>query len=99
MAHKAHLAAPKPLSAREKEDEETRLAERGNEYQGSQARKSHVGTGVGLAWSEEVESAMKELGEGVDSRLVVIVSAALILCLLTSIQYCTFSQSILGRKR
>ncbi|RPD66332.1 actin depolymerizing protein [Lentinus tigrinus ALCF2SS1-7] len=72
--HKRHLAAPKPMSAWEKEMEEVKAAEReagGRSYEGSQARQNHVGQGVSLKWSPEVEEAVKELGATEESRLVV----------------------------
>jgi len=77
-AHKKHIAAPKPLSAREQELADVRAAEReagGGGYDGSRARLSHVGTGVGLNWSGEVEEAVVKLGEGEGSEVIVIVSA------------------------
>ncbi|KAI0647244.1 actin depolymerizing protein [Trametes meyenii] len=73
--HKQHLAAPPPMSAREKEMEEVKAAEReagGRNYEGSRARQSHVGQGVGLKWSSEAESAIKDLAESDDSRVVVL---------------------------
>ncbi|OBZ69233.1 Twinfilin-1 [Grifola frondosa] len=72
--HKRHLAAPKPMSAREKEMEEVKAAEReagGRLLDGSQARKNHIGTRVGLGWAEDVENAVKELGSEDGSRLVI----------------------------
>lgn len=76
-SHRAHIAAPKPLSAREKEMADIKAAERadGGGYEGSRARQNHLGTGVGLNWSQDVEEAVKALGDGDDSRLVVIVSS------------------------
>ncbi|TDL24739.1 actin depolymerizing protein [Rickenella mellea] len=74
-AHQAHTNAPKPLSAREKELEELSAADRqagGGAYESSRTRISHVGAGVGLAWSEDVELALKELGNGNTNQLVVI---------------------------
>lgn len=81
LAHKHHMAAPKPLSAREQEMADIRAAERdagagGGGYEGSGARQNLLGTGVGLAWTPEVEEAVGELGRGEGSGLVVIVSAA-----------------------
>ncbi|KAJ3905364.1 hypothetical protein F5879DRAFT_950964 [Lentinula edodes] len=74
LAHLKHIAAPKPLSSREQEMEDIRLAERSNapSYEGSRARTSIVGTGVGLNWTADVESAVKEMGNSDESGLVVI---------------------------
>ncbi|KAF8894496.1 hypothetical protein BD779DRAFT_842149 [Infundibulicybe gibba] len=71
-AHQRHIAAPKPLSAREQQMADIRAAESGGIYEGSRARVNHIGTGVGLNWSDEVEHAVKELGAGQGCRLVVI---------------------------
>ena len=70
--HKRHLAAPKPMSAREKEMEEVKAAEReagGRSYEGSRARQNHIGQGVFLKWSLEAEAAIKELVTADDSRM------------------------------
>jgi twinfilin-like protein len=78
VKHRKHMAAPKPLSTREQEMADVRAAEReagGGSYEGSRARQNHLGTGVGLNWSPEVEEAVKELGSGEESRLLVIVSS------------------------
>jgi len=70
-----HVAAPHPLSIREQEMIKLRAAERETaSYDGSRARTSYIGTGVGLNWSEEAERAVKELGQGTGSTLVIIVS-------------------------
>ncbi|EIW85446.1 actin depolymerizing protein [Coniophora puteana RWD-64-598 SS2] len=76
-AHKRSLAAPKPLSAREKEMEDIKAAEKqaGFSYEGSSARKNHIGTGHSFAWDPEAENAMKELGATETSRLVVLAIA------------------------
>ncbi|KAG2157606.1 actin depolymerizing protein [Suillus bovinus] len=73
-AHKRHKAAPKPLSAREQEMEKIKAAEReaGNSYEGSNARKNHIGQRVGLSWSSEAEDAVKGLGLRNDSRMVIL---------------------------
>lgn len=73
-AHKRHQAAPKPLSAREQEMADIKAAEReaGNSYEGSNARKNHIGQGVGLSWSSEAENAVKGLVSQNDSRIVVL---------------------------
>lgn len=75
--HKQHLAAPKPMSAREKEMEEVKAAEReagGRSYEGSRARTTHVGERLAMEWSPEAEKAIEELGTTDDSRLVIFVS-------------------------
>lgn len=73
-AHKRHQAAPKPLSAREQEMANIRAAEReaGNRYEGSNARKNHIGQRVGLSWSSEAEDAVKGLGSRNDSRIIIL---------------------------
>ncbi|KAI1794554.1 hypothetical protein LXA43DRAFT_995571 [Ganoderma leucocontextum] len=73
--HKRHLAAPKPMSTREKEMEEVKAAEReagGRSYGGSQTRQNHIGQGVFLHWSPEAEEAIKDLLVADDSRLVIL---------------------------
>ncbi|KAI9057859.1 actin depolymerizing protein [Trametes sanguinea] len=73
--HRRHVAAPPPMSAREKEMEAVKAAEReagGRSYEGSRARQNHVGQGVGLKWSNEAEDAIKDMGAADDSRLVVL---------------------------
>lgn len=74
-AHKAQLAAPQPLSAREQEIADARAAERaaGGTYDGSSARRNHVGQTVGMKWNDEVEQAVKNLGQGSGSELVILV--------------------------
>ncbi|KAI5123335.1 hypothetical protein M0805_001760 [Coniferiporia weirii] len=74
IAHKAHLAAPQPLSAREREIADARAAERqmGVTYEGSRARRSYVGTGVGLNWSEEAKRAVQDLKGGQGDALVLL---------------------------
>ncbi|KAF8969943.1 hypothetical protein BDZ97DRAFT_1957569 [Flammula alnicola] len=72
-SHLRHVAAPHPLSAREQEMADLRASESETAtYEGSRARASHVGTGVGLNWSEEVENAVAELGRGSESAIVII---------------------------
>lgn len=76
-AHKRHLAAPKPMSAREQEIADIRAAEReaGVVYEGSRARHNHLGQGkVGYHWSAEAEDAVKRLGNGEGNHVVVLVS-------------------------
>ncbi|CCM02067.1 uncharacterized protein FIBRA_04143 [Fibroporia radiculosa] len=75
VKHRQHLAAPKPMSAREKEIEAVKAAEReagGLQYEGSQARRSHVKSDVGLKWTEDVENAVRDLALGNSSSLVVV---------------------------
>ncbi|KAH9857081.1 actin depolymerizing protein [Lenzites betulinus] len=88
--HKRHVAAPPPMSAREKEMEAVKAAEReagGINYEGSRARQSHVAQGVGLKWTDEAVDAIKELGAAEDTRLVVLsIDPATESLLLTSAQ-------------
>ncbi|TBU35777.1 hypothetical protein BD311DRAFT_680384 [Dichomitus squalens] len=94
--HKRHLAAPKPLSAREKEMEAVKAAEReagGRIYEGSRARQNHVGQGVFLKWSPEAEEAIKDLVTADDSRLVILsIDPATETLLLTSTNQIDVSQ-------
>ncbi|CAE7168490.1 unnamed protein product [Rhizoctonia solani] len=71
QAHQRHLAAPKPLTARERELEEIRAAERASSaaYEGSGVRQSIVGSRAGMKWTDELGEALRELQPG---RLVVI---------------------------
>ncbi|QRW27468.1 cofilin/tropomyosin-type actin-binding protein [Rhizoctonia solani] len=71
-AHQRHLAAPKPLTARERELEEIRAAERASSaaYEGAGVRQSIVGSRAGMKWSDELGDALRDLQPG---RLVVIV--------------------------
>lgn len=77
-AHLKHMAAPKPLSAREQEMADIRAAERVDApaYEGSRARTSIIGTGVGLNWTSEVESAVEGLGKGEEGGIVIVVRLA-----------------------
>jgi len=73
--HLRSLAAPKPMSQREKELAEMAEAERqaADAYQGSNARKSHLsGAVVGFIWSPEVEEALKQLAVEESSKLLVV---------------------------
>ncbi|EAU88317.2 hypothetical protein CC1G_05083 [Coprinopsis cinerea okayama7 len=73
IAHQQHLAAPKPLSDREKELSELRLAENAAaDYAGSRVRVNHIGTGVGLNWSSEAEEALAELARDEGSGIVIL---------------------------
>ncbi|CAE6521922.1 unnamed protein product [Rhizoctonia solani] len=71
QAHQRHLAAPKPLTARERELEEVRAAERASSaaYEGSGVRQSMVGSRAGMKWTDELGDALRDLQPG---RLVVI---------------------------
>jgi len=73
-AHQRHIAAPKPLSAREQELSDLKIAESatGGEYAGSRARVNHVGTGIGLKWSAEAEQAVVDLAEKTETMAVVL---------------------------
>ncbi|KDN51689.1 hypothetical protein RSAG8_00236, partial [Rhizoctonia solani AG-8 WAC10335] len=71
QAHQRHLAAPKPLTARERELQEIRAAERASSaaYEGSGVRQSMVGSRAGMKWTDELGEALRDLQPG---RLVVI---------------------------
>ncbi|KAG6814291.1 hypothetical protein H0H92_013416 [Tricholoma furcatifolium] len=71
-AHRRHVNAPKPLSAREQEMADVRAAEAGGAYEGSRARVNHIGTGVGLRWSDDLEDAVKQLAQAEHGAIVVI---------------------------
>jgi twinfilin len=78
--HLASQAAPKPMTPREKEIEEIKLAEgRSAAYDGSRVRRSHVAGAVGFQWSPEAEQAVKELGDSQQGKLVTLVSTDLLL--------------------
>lgn len=76
--HRASLAAPKPMSARELEmeemkQEELRASESGR-YAVSRARASHIKASMGMPWGEGLEDAVKALGQpGEEGRVVIIV--------------------------
>ena len=75
--HLRNLAAPKPMSQREKELAEMAEAEKrtADAYQGSNARKNPLsGAVVGFAWSSDVEEAFKQLALEESSKLLVVVS-------------------------
>lgn len=76
-AHKRHLAAPKPMSARERELADIRAAEReagSAPYNANAARKSPFGTGVGLKWSDAAEVAVRNLAEATEDHLITMAS-------------------------
>jgi len=74
-AHKRHLAAPKPMNAREKEIADIKAAEReagGTPHTVNAARTSPFGAGVGLKWSSEVEAAVRDLPYATEDFVVTI---------------------------
>lgn len=72
-AHRKHMAAPQPLSARERELAEAREAERqGEDYHSSRAPRQLHGETPGMTWSDEAKEAIAKLAKG-DDRLLVIV--------------------------
>ncbi|PPR08099.1 hypothetical protein CVT24_010560 [Panaeolus cyanescens] len=73
LAHLKHNAAPNPLSSREQELSDLRAAEASSAtYDGSRARVNHIGSGIGLSWSPDVEAAVHDLTHGTgDSVLIV----------------------------
>ncbi|PAV23919.1 actin depolymerizing [Pyrrhoderma noxium] len=73
-AHKAHNAAPQPLSAREQELADARAMERaaGSSYEGTRGRLSHVGDGFGLAWTAEVEDAVRTFGKASRDAIILL---------------------------
>jgi len=76
QAHLQHLAAPKPLSARELEMADVRAAETSSaSYQGSRSRATHVGAGIDFKWTPEIEEAVTELGRGDNCAIIVFVSS------------------------
>lgn len=73
-AHKRHIAAPQPMSAREKDMADVKAAERqSTTYEGSRARQNHIGTPIGMQWPQDVEDAVKELAGLSQDRLIVLV--------------------------
>lgn len=72
--HRQHLAAPKPMSAREKEMEEVKAAERqaGGGYEGGRMR-NHLGTVIGFPWPDDAQEALQALVGNEESRLVILV--------------------------
>src|SRR6266498_159041 len=72
-AHLRHLAAPDPLSSKEQELADLRVADPVS-YEGSQARKNHVGPAPGYRWSSGAEEAIVGLGRRNEDSLVVLVS-------------------------
>lgn len=79
--HRQHLAAPKPMSEREKEMAEVRAAERqagGGTYEGSSARRTHIGNAIGFQWPEDAQEALQALLGDEESRLLVLVGNSLL---------------------
>lgn len=77
-AHKRHQAAPKPLSSREQELTDLRIAENtAATYEGSRARASHVGNPVGYQWSDDAQQAVSKLVEGEGCTLLILVRYSL----------------------
>jgi twinfilin len=79
--HLRALAAPKPLSQREKELAEMAEAEKqaADDYQGKNTRTSLLsGAAVGFSWSPDVEEAFKKLAVEGSSQLLVVVSAVFV---------------------
>ena len=77
-AHKRRLAAPKPMSAREKEMADIRAAEReagSVPYNVNAARQSPFGAGVGLKWSSDTEAAVRNLADATEDHLITMVSS------------------------
>jgi len=75
VKHKLHLAAPKPLSAREQELADLAAAEKqnsGHAYQGSIARSTPLTSGLGLKWTQELQDALNQLGTDDSSRVLVL---------------------------
>jgi len=71
-AHRRHITAPKPLSAREREIADLRAAESSGSH-GTRARVNHVATGVELQWPQEVKEAVKHLTTSDDCAVAVLV--------------------------
>ncbi|KAH9063356.1 actin depolymerizing protein [Lactarius vividus] len=74
-AHKRHLAAPKPMNAREKEMADIKAAEReagGTPHNVNAARTSPFGASVGLKWSSDVEAAVRDLADATEDHVVII---------------------------
>jgi twinfilin-like protein len=79
-AHKRHLAAPKPMSAREKEMAGIKAAEReagSTPYNVKAARQSPFGTGLGLKWSSDAEAAVRNLANATEDQLITMVNSRL----------------------
>lgn len=78
-AHKRHVAAPQPMSAREKEMAEVKAAERqSTAYEGSRARQNHIGTPIGIQWPQNVQDAVKDMTSLSQDRLIVLVCSRIV---------------------
>lgn len=85
-AHKRHIAAPQPMSAREKEMADVKAAERqSTTYEGSRARQNHIGTPIGMQWPQDVQDAIKDMTSLSQDRLIVLVSSVVISLRYTSV--------------
>ena len=74
-AHLRHIAAPNPLSSREQELADLRTAENAAaSYEGSQARRTHIGTSPGFRWTQEAEDAVVDLARRTEDFLLILVS-------------------------
>ncbi|KAK0458435.1 actin depolymerizing protein [Desarmillaria tabescens] len=71
-AHRRHVTAPQPLSSREQEIADARAAEREAGAHSYRPKVNPVGHGVGLKWTDQAEDAIKALGQGEDSGLVLL---------------------------
>ncbi|KAK0228061.1 actin depolymerizing protein [Armillaria fumosa] len=71
-AHRRHVTAPQPLSTREQEIADARAAEREAGTHSYRPKVNPIGHGVGLKWTDQVEDAIKTLGQGEDSGLVLL---------------------------
>ncbi|KIJ22805.1 hypothetical protein M422DRAFT_786342 [Sphaerobolus stellatus SS14] len=73
-AHQRHLAAPIPLSTREKEMVEIRAAANASSSQGSSVRRNHLaGAGVEVNWPDDVTEAVQKLSaDDIPETLVVL---------------------------
>ena len=73
-AHRKHMAAPQPLSARERELAEAHEAERRAEtYQSSREPRQLHGQTPGMNWSDKAKDAVIQLGKGSEDRLLILV--------------------------
>ena len=72
-AHKRHLAAPRPMTAREKEIEDIKAAER--QAGGSRSQvNSPFSAALGYKWTTDVENTIMALSEKAEDSVVILVS-------------------------
>ncbi|KAI0320087.1 actin depolymerizing protein [Amylostereum chailletii] len=71
-AHKRHLAAPQPMTAREKEIEDVKAAERQAGGSASRNQNSPFSAAIGYKWTPEVESAIAGLADKSEDSVVVL---------------------------